>query len=174
MSKILKIFLILNFLALMSIFKNLKISTSNTLSNSNRKKIEKEIDMTIDKNTKIFKAKKISLIGSTEHEIFAFNYLNKWIFTLKHLKNENNYPIIYLDNGAKDPITRGCDIFIPGVNLYKNKIEKKFKKNEIVSVFIIDYGIFAIAESLIDFDELDKKGVGFKVLSFEKDELDRM
>lgn len=160
----------------MTIFKNLKISTNNSISNSARKKIEKEIGFNIEKDAKIFKCKKINLLGE-EGNIIAFNWSNKWILSLNYIRShtENNYPTIYIDIGAKEPIKRGCDIFKPGVNMHKERITQEFKKNDIVNVEILNYGIFAIAEALIGFEDLnDEKGIGFKVLTCEGDELDTL
>lgn len=162
----------------MTLFKSLKISTNNTISNKERKKTEKQIGIELDKETKVFKGKKIALLGQ-ESDIFAFLHGSKWIFTLNYLRKlakkdkPSPYTTIFIDSGAKEPIKRGCDIFKPGINKYRHLITQEFTKGEVVTVNIVDYGVFAVAEALIDFSELDnEKGTGFKVLTCEGDELD--
>lgn len=162
----------------MTLFKHLKISTSNSISGSSRKKIEKELGISLDKEDKQFKCKKLALLGESG-DMKAFCWNGKWIFTLNYIRNcvENNiqlpYSKIYIDEGAKEPIKRGCDIFKPGITKHKDRIHDIFKSKDILILEIIDYGIFAVVQALIDYEQLDfEKGTGFEVLTCEGDELD--
>ncbi|KRH93435.1 RNA-binding protein with PUA domain [Pseudoloma neurophilia] len=164
----------------MTLFKQLKISTSNSITGSSRKKIEKELGVTLEKDVKQFKCKKIILLGE-EGNLILFNWSNKWIYTLNYLRNQIKegkdlpYPKIFIDDGAMAPIKRGCDIFKPGITKYKEKITVEFIKNDILILEVINYGIFALVQALIDYNELDmEKGTGFKVLTCEGDELDSL
>lgn len=135
--------------------------------------------MNLPQDTCMHKCKnKINLI-SYDSRYILFNYNERWIFTLDYLRTSTAmlpYPQVFVDEGARQPILRGSDIFVPGVYKYRNMLVKDFAKNDIVVVNIIGYGIFAIAVSLIDSGSMngESKGVGFKILSVENDELDRM
>lgn len=159
----------------MSIFKNLKITTSNILSSSNLKKIEKQMNIKLGKESKLIKCKNKIQLLEVDGKIIMFHHNNRWIFTLKYLReNDSIYPKVFVDTGAKEPIKRGCDVFVPGVYNYREMIQQKFDKDDIVIVEIVGYGIFAIAIALLSFEEVtaDAKGNGFKILQVEQDELD--
>lgn len=162
----------------MSIFKNLKVSTSNQTGGSQKKKIEKEIAQALPQDTHIHKCKNKIKLLSHNNSYILFNYNDRWIFTLEYLRahcgKELVYPSIWIDEGARQPLQRGSDIFVPGVYKYREMIDGEFAKNDVVIVNIVGYGMFGLAMALIGYKEMsaDSKGSGFKVLSIENDELD--
>ncbi|ELQ75114.1 putative RNA-binding protein with PUA domain [Trachipleistophora hominis] len=162
----------------MSIFKNLKISTSNQTGGTQKKKIEKEIGQALPQDTYLHKCKNKIKLLSHNNSYIMFCYNDRWIFTLEYLRGceqkELAYPSVWVDEGARQPLLRGSDIFVPGVYKYKEMIDREFVKNDVVVINIVGYGIFGLAVALIGYKEMsaDSKGNGFKVLTVENDELD--
>ncbi|BBL45660.1 glutamate 5-kinase [Nanobdella aerobiophila] len=70
-------------------------------------------------------------------------------------KYDNDLNYIIVNNGAKDSILNGADVFRPGIVEFS-----EFKKGDIVIIASEDQKILAIGEALYDYNELNdmKKG----------------
>ncbi|KAM0672762.1 PUA domain-containing protein [Ordospora colligata] len=147
------------------LFSKMEISSSCCLGKKEKKDINKHIDQELlskDESYMVYKSKKkVALIALGKNTIlFCLN--KKYFPTIRYLeeKGTEGFIDVFLDEGAVGPLSRGADVMIPGVMKCKELLKCKFKKGDVVVINIIGKSIVAVGEAIIDFDEMNEKGMG--------------
>ncbi len=138
------------------------------LSGKDKKQLNEKLPngYQVEKKDEIIETKEQILLKNKEPYLIKLD--EEYIPHLKSVKEEN-FPIIYIDNGAIPFLLKGADMMRPGIE----KIEKNFKKDDIVAIKNLNYPkIIGIGKSLISSEELknQEKGKSIKVLHYLKDQ----
>ncbi|EJW03792.1 hypothetical protein EDEG_01921 [Edhazardia aedis USNM 41457] len=161
----------------MTVIKSFKPSTTFLLGNQEKKKIKnqyKDVPIFAPENTyRIVKSKEgVTLIIENRKPIMFSLDSSVYYPTLAYL-NDNRHlydKIVYLDSGAKVPISNGANAMVPGVYKHLNKIRTSFSEDDLVYIDV-DNEIFAVGRANINFCDInvDSKGVAVTIFHRKDD-----
>ncbi|EQB60607.1 rna-binding protein [Vairimorpha apis BRL 01] len=159
------------------LFDKIEISSSSAIGKKDKKNINKYFNKEIlykDKDYNLVKLKNRSNLIVREKIAILFYFNGMYIPTLKFLNEESfEFPVVYLDEGAVNPLQRGANVMAPGIYKYFKQSQGDFKKNDIVIVNILKQGIFAIGQAIIDKTTINKDKIGeaICILHIKSDDL---
>ncbi|WUR02793.1 translation machinery-associated protein 20 [Vairimorpha necatrix] len=160
-----------------SLFCKIEIISTSQISKKDKKSINKICNTELLKKQEEYQIAKLKnrsnlILDGNKAIMFFFN--NKYIPTIKTLEqNLLNLPTVYLDSGAIGPLERGANVMAPGVFKYIDQCIEDFKKNDIVCIKIINMGILAVGQALLDKREFKQNTTGeaIEILHIKNDEL---
>lgn len=159
------------------LFDKIEISSSSTIGKKDKKNINKIFNKEIllkDTDYTLIKLKNRANLIVKEKQAIMFYFNGLYIPTLKFLNEEFfNYPVIFLDEGAVNPLQRGANVMAPGIYKYIEQSQGNFKKNDIVIISILNHGTLAIGQALLDKTKINKNKTGeaISILHIKSDEL---
>lgn len=159
----------------------MKIVTYYKLGKKDKTKIEKEINKKLNisfgSEDCIYIKSDIKIYFIEQNGTINFFKLNDiWYPTINYIRNltniENIFNIVYLDDGAKNPILRGANVMAPGIFKYKEKVNNYYNTGDIV-VINVSNQILAVGIAVINFLDIkkDTNGVAINVKHYENDEI---
>lgn len=108
----------------------------------------KKEDIFFYEDKKIYLCKKIPIAFVYENKIFPT------IFLIANL--DTQLPYVIVDNGAREKILNGADVFRPGIL----EFDENIKKDDIVLILSMKKELLGIGTSLMDSDEIKKSNKG--------------
>jgi len=132
------------------------------VSNKERREIINKLENIL--KTSLDDVKKEDILYDEEKGIYianrvpiAFIYENNIYPTIFLIVNRNiDLPYVVVDNGAKEKILNGADVFRPGIIEFSEDI----KKGDIVMILSSDGKLLGIGISLMDYEEIKNSNKG--------------
>jgi predicted RNA-binding protein (TIGR00451 family) len=149
------------------LFHKLEISSTSDVGKRDRKLINKELGREVlekHRECKVHKCRNKSSVLSLDGMPILFLYRKRYFPTIRHLEDIGmKWAVVYLDDGAVGPISRGADVMAPGIHRYREMVEGDFGAGDAVVVRIVGGDVIAVGEALVGLSEIDKGQAGAAV-----------
>lgn len=154
--------------------KGVQIRSSHPLSKSDKKKIAAKLEGSLDvkqEYTICMLSNKIQLIKHGAETLF-FKDRDILFPTLRNF-DINRHKYVTVNEGAVRPIESGADVMAPGILLFEEKCPS-FENEEVLGVYVVDRGIFAVGISLVSSQEMkaSRSGPVVRILHVAGDMVD--
>jgi predicted RNA-binding protein (TIGR00451 family) len=140
------------------LFHRMEAGSSSDVGKKDRKLINKKINREVlgrDSECKIHKCKNKSSVILLDGAPVLFFFNKKYFPTIRCLgEGGQDWPTVYLDDGAVGPISRGADVMAPGIYKYRDMVRHGFEVGDAVVVRIIGKGVVAVGEALLGLSEI--------------------